>query len=102
MRCSLFDDADDLTDAFCGVVFQKYVDMVLVCLRSDNRLVVLLCKIAYGTFYKAVDAVLQQCFSILCHKYDMHFKTVFTSVSAIVAVLHRFSSSCCIFTKLTL
>ena len=86
MRCSLFDDADDVADAFCGVVFQKYVDMVLVCFRSNDVPVVLLCKIAYGTFYKAVDAVLHQCFSILCHKYDMHFKTVFTSVSAIAAV----------------
>ena len=62
--------------------------MVLVSLNSDNRPVVLLCKIAYGTLYKAVDAVLQQCFSLLCHKYDMHFKIVFASVSAIAAVLH--------------
>ena len=98
MCCSLFDDADDVTDAFCGIVFQKYVDMVLVCFHSNDVPVVLLCKIAYGTFYKAVDAVLQQCFSIICYKYDMHFKIEFTSVSAIVAVLYKFSSSCCIFT----
>ena len=58
-RCSLFDDADDVADAFCGVVFQKDVDMVLVRLHSDNRPVFLLCKMAYGILYKAAGAVLQ-------------------------------------------
>ena len=92
MSCSLFDDADDVAGALCGIVFQNI-------LHSDNCPVVLLCEIAYGTLYKAVDAVLQQCFSILFHKYDMYFEIVFASVSAIVAVLRKFSSSYCIFTK---
>ena len=61
MSCSLFNDADDVADAFCGIVFQQYVNVVLVC------------KMAYGTFYKVVDTILQQRFPILCHKYDMHF-----------------------------
>jgi len=38
-------------------------------------------------------------FPILCHKYDMYFKIVFASVSAIVAILHKFSSSYYMFTK---
>ena len=99
MSCSLFDDADDVADAFCRIVFQQYMDVVFACLHSDNCPVALLCEIAYGTLYKAVDAVLQQCFSILFHKYDMYFEIVFASVSAIVAVLRKFSSSYCIFTK---
>ena len=72
MRCSLFDDADDVADAFCGVVFQKYVDMVLVCFHSNDVPVVLLCKIIYSAFYKVVDAALQSGLSVLRDKHTMH------------------------------
>ena len=99
MSCSLFNDADDVTDALCGIVFQKYVNVVLVCFHSGNCPVVLACKIAYSTFYEVVDTILQQRLPLLCHKYDMYFKIVFASVSAIAAILHKFISSYYMFTK---
>ena len=84
---------------FNGEVFQKYVDVVYICLHGDDLPVVLLRKIDDGSFYKIINTMPQQRFAIFCHEDNVHLEVILATVSVFVAVLHNSCSSYRIITK---
>ena len=84
--CLPCEDPDDVTYTFSIVVLQQDMDMVLVCLHSDDVPMIMFGKIMDGFLNELVYAVLKQSFPIFGDQYDMGFQVILTTILTVIVL----------------